>query len=137
MQLSVGQPVFGDQHFRFPGRLDEGATRVRCRTITFQRFEANVESITMALAAIERPNGHQALGGLADASDLAIFADMAELDHHRFFKGFVVYHGRQRKAAKLVAVMTRILRPNVSGPVEFPVCFDAIPDGRLRRSRRA
>ncbi|CDX58291.1 hypothetical protein MPL3365_30071 [Mesorhizobium plurifarium] len=115
MQLCVGQPVFRNQHVRFPGRLDEGATCVRCRTITFQRFEASVESITMALAAIERPNGHQALGGLAGASDLAIFADMAELDHHRLFKGLVVYHGRQRKTAKLVAVVARILRPNVSG----------------------
>ncbi|CDX39319.1 hypothetical protein MPLA_30028 [Mesorhizobium sp. ORS 3359] len=116
MQLSVGQPVFGNKHFRFPGRLDKGATCVRWRTIPFQRFEASVESITMALAAIERPNGHQALGGLAGAADLAIFADMAELDHHRLLKGFAVYHGRQRKAAKLVAVVARILRPNVSGP---------------------
>lgn len=97
MQLSVGQPIFGDQHFRFLGCFDEGATRVRCRTITFQRFEASVERITMPLAAIERPNGHQALGGLAGAAYLAIFADMAELDHHRLFKGLVVHHGRNVK----------------------------------------
>jgi hypothetical protein len=48
----------------------------------------------MPIAAIERPNCHQALGGLAGAAYLAVFADMAELDHHRLFKGFVVHHGR-------------------------------------------
>lgn len=67
----------------------------------------------MATAAIERPNGHQALGCFPGVADVTVFADVAEFDDDGGFKGFVV-HGRKRKAANLVAIVSFRLRPNVS-----------------------
>ena len=113
MQLSVWQSVVGHQHFRFLGGFDQRPARIRRRAITFQHFEASVEGFAMATAAIERPNGHQTLGRFASVADVAVFADVAEFDDDRRFKGFVV-HGRKRKAANLVAIVSFGLRPNVS-----------------------
>ena len=97
MQPVVGKPVVGHQNFRFPGSLDQCPSRFRCRTITFQHFEASVEGITMTRAAIEWPDRHEALRRFLGAADMAIFADMAEFDHDRRFKRFVVHHGRNAK----------------------------------------